>query len=1318
MSKTYAVRKYYPDGSSEPVREEIVLHDFNRPASPNTPSNGKDGLGITTTDDLPEGKKNLYYNQERITSLVLSLLNRQPDGNSNSPVKDLLDGKASVEDLNALQVAVAKMQQAVSSVLSKANGSSADFNDALLELKKELSSKVSSSEFVKLLATRVTIQDLEDTIKPYATTSRVNLLSDKVNKQELRLKALESTEDAHSTASILELINKKVSKDELKESLATYSALLGNIQNGLSGYATTSYVRSEIERTRLDPTRFATPADVEAVSKAFDAKLKDASKAITSALSVDTGSLVTHESFNLRMNQEVSKLNEKLGDLATKKQLEAITPLLVLATPTQQGLMSSFDKEKLDSLPVPRSIAMKDDLIAVSKRVSSLESSGLDTSKFVTRADLDLLAEDLRVANKKTDLSPYALSSDVNGKYAKLTERVSVLEAKADKPIDLSSLVTVQTFNALANKVNSISIPTLPDFKSFAQAVKVEELDTSLTSFKREVETNYLGKQAFRTEFENLQDILSQQVKGLSSRIDRLSTFIRMLPSGDIKVDGAAVTDEQLEGKLSSIRTELKSLTKELETKYASFQQVNGSVYRRLDAATAAIVALEQRVGEISLVNAEQNGKIDLLKASIAKLPDTNLVSEIARRVSSVETKVESIKVPSIEALETQVGVHSAELVTVRNQVREIQTVLPTEAKPNNTTLVSHGAMKKYVSDSLAETLTPTATRTSEGLVRLATQAEVHSRTGTSVPTVADVSTMLTNLTVASKLANGLMTPSMLYSLEQAATKRELSDESSKLNDTFTNSLTQQNKRIDSIGREQSNLRVRVSTLEGASGIDPTVFATKTEYNSLKAEVERVSKFDRITHDDLEDAKTLLTKGYESKVKELDTKLSAEITKVSEALSKKPDGKQPESASVDTSNLVTKRELAIATAELRSEFPKVAVDRFVTADVFHDTVKTKVDPLVSTVALLKDELARKVSITEFNDYKQSVIGLGTGGAVNLTSYAKKDDLDETKKQVASIVKVFGTIEDVKSIAKMVDVTTNTAAALTEAKKFTTDSISPLSERVSEVETRLTTLPATSSSVDLTPYAKTTAVDAVNAALDAFKVETAKGIKEAKDALTPVSNKVNSTASTLSTFMESVPTGYIPASDKPTFATKEELKEYVQPSALATLASKEELSAYATKEELNGYATKEELAKIPAPANTDALATKEELKGYATVSALSDLATKEQVEALPKPVVIKAELTDGTAKTLDLSAYAGKVVRLTAVLANTAESAVTLTKATLTLGDLEIVAENKEIASNKHLILEPRVLVPYADSTYSVVVAGANASITAVVEVLA
>ena len=1289
MSNAYTVRKYYADGSSEPVREEVVIQDFNRPPQPALPSDkGKDSLGITNTDDLPEGKQNLYYNQERVKSLVLSLLNGRQDGTLD--VQTLLDSKASVEALTELQVAVSKMQQAVSAVLSKSNGSASDFNAAVLELKKELASKVSSSEFIKLLATRVTIQDLEDALKPYATSSRVGLLSDRVNKQELRLKALESTEDAHSTSSLLELINQRVSKDELKESLAAYSALLGNIQNGLSGYATTSYVRSEIERTRIDPSRFATTADVETLGKAFDSKLKEASKTITDSLSVDTGNLITHESFNIRVNQEVTKINEKIGELATKKQVESIIPLLEPATPTKQGLMSPLDKEKLENLPVPRSIALKDDLTAVSKRVSVLESSGLDTSKFVTRTDLDLLTEDLRASNKKADLSAYALSSDVNGKFAQIADRVTTLETKADSPVDLSSLVTVQTFNALANKVNAISVPTLPDFSSFASAIKVDEVDKSVLTLKKDVETNYLGKQAFRTEIDNVQDAVAQQIKGLSSRMDRLSTTIRMLPSGDISVDRSAVTDEQLEGKLASIRAELKSLASGLETKSNALQQVNQSVYRRLDAATSAAVALEQRVSEIALANAEQSGKLDLLKASLAKLPDAGVVSEVTRRVSAVETKVDAIRVPSIEAMETQVGVHSAELMSVRNQVREIQTVMPTEAKPTNDTLVSHGAMKKYVSAAMVDSLSPSATRTSAGLVRLATQAEVHSRTGSSVPTVSDVSTMLTNLTIASNKVNGLMTPAMLYALEQAATKRELSEESSKLNDTIVNRLTQQNRRIDSIGKEQSNLRVRVATLEGASGIDPTVFATKTDYNFLREELERVSKFDRLTHDDLEDAKTLLVKGYENKVKELDTKVSSELSKLSDAVANHTaNSGTTETPAVNTANFVTKRELALTAAEIRSEFPRISVDRLVTTDVFADTIKTKVDPLAIKVDFLQQELSRKVGVTEFNDYKQSVPNT-LGGNVDTTVYAKKEALDETRKQVASLVKAFGTIEDVKALVKVDELVTSCSNTLSEANKAADDKIKPVADRLTEVESRVTLIGAASQSPDLSSYAKASAVEEVKSELASYR-DTLATKEELKGYATKEELK------TLST----------PVSTEG-LATKEELNGYARSEALNALATKEELSGYARAESLNTLATKDELTT---------LATKEELNGYVRTDTLSTIATKEEVSA-NKPTVAKAQLTDGEAHTLDLSAFVGKIIRLAAVLENGSDSSITLTRATLTLGDQEVVLENKELGSHKHMVFEPKVFVPYSDTAYSVSITGSTASLTTIVEVLA
>ena len=440
----------------------------------------------------------------------------------------------------------------------------------------------------------------------------------------------------------------------------------------------------------------------------------------------------------------------------------------------------------------------------------------------------------------------------------------------------------------------------------------------------------------------------------------------------------------------------------------------------------------------------------------------------------------------------------------------------------------------------------------------------------------------------------------------------------------------------------------------------------------------------------MEDAKTLLVKGYENKVKELDTKVSSELSKLSDAVANHTaNSGTTETPAVNTANFVTKRELALTAAEIRSEFPRISVDLLVTTDVFADTIKTKVDPLAIKVDFLQQELSRKVGVTEFNDYKQSVLN-ALGGNVDTTVYAKKEALDETRKQVASLVKAFGTIEDVKALVKVDELATSCSNTLNEANKAADDKIKPVADRLTEVESRVTLIGAASQSPDLSSYAKASAVEEVKSELASYR-DTLATKEELKGYATKEELK------TLST----------PVSTEG-LATKEELNGYARSEALNALATKEELSGYARAESLNTLATKDELTT---------LATKEELNGYVRTDTLSTIATKEEVSA-NKPTVAKAQLTDGEAHTLDLSAFVGKIIRLAAVLENGSDSSITLTRATLTLGDQEVVLENKELGSHKHMVFEPKVFVPYSDTAYSVSITGSTASLTTIVEVLA
>ena len=75
------------------------------------------------------------------------------------------------------------------------------------------------------------------------------------------------------------------------------------------------------------------------------------------------------------------------------------------------------------------------------------------------------------------------------------------------------------------------------------------------------------------------------------------------------------------------------------------------------------------------------------------------------------------------------------------------------------------------------------------------------------------------------------------------------------------------------------------------------------------------------------------------------------------------------------------------------------------------------------------------------------------------------------------------------------------------------------------------------------------------------------------------------------------------------ATKEEVAALATKGELFALATKDELATFATKEELATFATKDEVATLATKEEVVALATKDELATFATKEELTDLITK-------------------------------------------------------------------------------------------------------------
>ena len=89
------------------------------------------------------------------------------------------------------------------------------------------------------------------------------------------------------------------------------------------------------------------------------------------------------------------------------------------------------------------------------------------------------------------------------------------------------------------------------------------------------------------------------------------------------------------------------------------------------------------------------------------------------------------------------------------------------------------------------------------------------------------------------------------------------------------------------------------------------------------------------------------------------------------------------------------------------------------------------------------------------------------------------------------------------------------------------------------------------------------------------------------------------------------------------STDNSTKDAVDVSAIAALATKEEVATLATKGELFALATKDELAALATKEEVAALATKGELFALATKEELATFATKEELATF----ATKDELTD-------------------------------------------------------------------------------------------
>lgn len=945
MNVAYILRKVYTDGRPNGVQEDFIYKD-------NTlvnPQNLVFPKPIYTTDDLPEGKDNKYHTTERVKALVSAIL-AQALSNGNDPLaeppfqalqrlKDAvtkvqtdLSNKADTATVDGIQANLAKLQETISHALNNGNSDVSALQTTLNKVVKDLESCVTTPELVSALSNKVTIDELAETLRKYASQTALSELQTHLVKANDRISKVEELIKAPNSDTLLQALNEKASKSDLQAALSSVNATIADIQQGLSGYATISYVRRLLEEVKVDTTPFATKDEVSTSTNNLKKEVNSSLEAIKDLIKKsETKGYVTNEDFNRRVQQELKLNDDKLSELATKDEVASLKHAIRPATTLDAGLMQAKDKEKLDNLPDGKLVALKDDVISVSKRVTHLEGTIVspNLSNYATKQELDNAVTTIQGSIPKVNLTPYATLNYVDGKYSGVDTRLSVLEAKSTKPLDLTGYVTQETFNALANKVSAIVVPTMPDFNNFATKKALDDLSTQTSTAISNMSGKYVPADGFNSAYNALSDALNSRVTALATRLDTIQALKQTIPAD-------VATKEQLTQASTTLQRQITAVETDLAAKSSGLSTSLSATNQRIDTLFTDLNAVNRKIAGI-----QDLGKAADLTSTLANLKDN---------VSTVETAVKA---------------QGNTLNTLSTTLTHLEDRLPETGK-----LVSDTEMRSYV-DIKSSASTP-ATSTKAGVVRLAAESELSSPSN-AVPTVANVQTLIQRIPVATNSSNGLMSYEQVNRLNTSATQQELTNISSTLQASIQSSVSDTNTRLQTLEQDKQRVESRITQLENNTK-DTSTYATTNDLNSVKQEVETVKALDRVTHKELEDKETTIKAEIASstsdKLTALQNTVNSSITDLSRRIDKMP------TSQVDLSTYAQRSELLIMEASIRKDFPTVPdVSNFVSTPVLAEKVTTLETKLTKQLETISANVENKASKEEVTALSNKVEGL-------------------------------------------------------------------------------------------------------------------------------------------------------------------------------------------------------------------------------------------------------------------------------------------------------------------------------------------------------
>lgn len=466
MRRTYLIRRVGSSGEFAQVvggeaLEETVIYDNSAPFSPPSKT-------LESTDDLPEGKKNLYYTEDRVKGVVKTAVADAMKDSKDNPLKQALkeatddltaklENKADLSSLNLKADAKALLdlsKKVDANEAAVANRASKD--ELSLGLAKKLDTETFSNQaqtFAKRSELENTVQDvraLATTVADKATKAQVTTLeaivATKANAS--RLEALETQENAHYKEFSAKL-ETKATKDELvatNQNLATLQALTGNKASAADLTSLTTQVASNKQAAETGLAQLE--AKLTGLQQAGDATLAKSIESVNDRLK---GLVIpSWADVNAKLEEKVSltTYNKDKADTA-----EAINNL----------------KSAVSAEVQARTDAIRDINQSVKEGLLNTRSTLLETlsDKLADKPSASQIATDIRVAKQEitadlkayinekdteNDLAAQQTASTLSALRSTLDDRVSSLNEKlADRP----------TKDAVANMV-STAISNVP----------------------------------------------------------------------------------------------------------------------------------------------------------------------------------------------------------------------------------------------------------------------------------------------------------------------------------------------------------------------------------------------------------------------------------------------------------------------------------------------------------------------------------------------------------------------------------------------------------------------------------------------------------------------------------------------------------------------------------------------------------------------------------------------------------------------------------------------------------------------------------------